>query len=440
MPRILLVGGGGREHALAWKLHRDDPSVRIVAAPGNPGIGSVATCVDVRADDVEGLAALAMRENVDLTVVGPEAPLAAGIADRFAELGLPLFGPTREAAELETSKRFAKELMLDAGVPTAAAELHTTLDGALAAVRRMGAPVVVKASGLAAGKGVIVCHSLPEAERAVVLMLGEGAFGEAGSEVLVEEFMAGEELSLFAVTDGTIAIPLLAAQDHKRLLDGDRGPNTGGMGAYAPVSLATPELVARVEEEILTPTLAAMRERGRPFRGLLYAGLMLTPEGPKVVEFNCRFGDPETQAILPLMESPLLDLLMPVARGGSLAGVEHPRWREGSAVTTVVAAPGYPDRASTGAPLTLPDTPGDVVVFHAGTRRAPGNGLVSSGGRVLAITAVAPALATARELSHATAMAVGLEGKQLRSDVAARELARQEGMADSYGATGAGAS
>lgn len=439
MPRILLVGGGGREHAIAWKLSQEDASVRIVAAPGNPGIASVATCVPIRADDVEGLAAVAMRENVDVTIVGPEAPLAAGIADRFGELGLPVFGPTRAAAELETSKRFAKELMLEAGVPTAAAELHTTLEGALGAVREMGAPVVVKASGLAAGKGVIVCQTLAEAERAVQLMLGEGAFGEAGSEVLVEEFMEGEELSLFAVTDGTIAVPLLAAQDHKRLLDGDQGPNTGGMGAYAPVSIATPELVAAVEETILVPTLTAMRERGRPFRGLLYAGLMLTNDGPRVVEFNCRFGDPETQAILPLMESRLLDLIMPVARGGSLAGVERPLWRAASAVTTVVAAPGYPEKAHTGAPLTLPAPADDVIVFHAGTRRDPDGSLYSAGGRVLAVTAVAPTLAAARERSHAMAVAVELDGKQLRSDVAARELTRQRAEGEDARPANAGA-
>lgn len=429
MTKVLLIGGGGREHALAWKLRRDDPALTIIAAPGNPGIAALGRCRPVAADDVDALLALALEERVDLTIVGPEAPLAAGIVDRFAEHGLPVFGPTREAAEIETSKRFAKQLMLDAGVPTSPAEFHTDVDEARAAVRRFGAPVVVKASGLAAGKGVIVCQTIADADRAIDLMLGEGVFGEAGAEILVEAFMTGEELSLFAITDGTVAVPLLAAQDHKRLLDGDEGPNTGGMGAYAPVSLATPELVAEVQRTILEPTLAAMRAGGRPFRGLLYAGLMLTPDGPMVVEFNCRFGDPETQAILPLMESSLLDLIAPVARGESLAGVPAPRWHAGGAVTTVVAAPGYPDRARTGEPLVLPPDGDDLIVFHAGTRRDDDGRLRSAGGRVVAVTAVAPTLSDARDRSHAAAVAVGLDGKQLRSDLAWRELDREADVA-----------
>jgi phosphoribosylamine--glycine ligase len=422
--KVLLVGGGGREHAIAWKLVRDDPSLELIAAPGNPGIGTLARCVPVAAADVDGLLALATAEGVALTIVGPEAPLAAGLVDRFAEHGLAVFGPTRAAAEIETSKRFAKQLMLDAGVPTAAAEFHTDLEAATAAVRRLGAPVVVKASGLAAGKGVLVCETLAEAERAVALMLGEGAFGEAGAEILVESFMEGEELSLFAVTDGTIALPLLPAQDHKRLLDGDRGPNTGGMGAYAPVSLGTPQLIDDVRRRILEPTLAAMREQGRPFRGLLYAGLMLTADGPMVVEFNCRFGDPETQAILPLMDSSLLELLQTVADGGSLADVAPPRWRDAAAVTTVVAAAGYPDAPQTGVPLTPPPAEGDRLVFHAGTRRADDGTLLSAGGRVLAVTAMAPTLAEARDRSREAAGATELAGRQFRSDIAWRELAR----------------
>ena len=429
MPKLLLIGGGGREHALAWKLRRDDPSLEIVAAPGNPGIAALARCEAVKADDVEGLLALAERERVELTVVGPEAPLAAGLVDRFAERGLAVFGPTRLAAEIETSKRFAKQLMLDAGVPTAAAEFHTEAGAAKAAARRFGAPVVVKASGLAAGKGVIVCATLDEADRAIDLMLRDGAFGAAGAEILVEAFMRGEELSLFAVTDGTVALPLLAAQDHKRLLDGDAGPNTGGMGAYAPVSLGAPELVADVRARILEPTLAAMRAAGRPFRGLLYAGLMLTEDGPQVVEFNCRFGDPETQAVLPLMESSLLDLVRTVATGGSLAGAAEPRWRDAAAVTTVVAAAGYPDAPRTGDPLELPADGAELVVFHAGTRRAPDGGLASAGGRVVAVTAVAPTLAEAAERSRDGAARTRLAGAQFRRDIGWRELARTPGAA-----------
>ena len=419
MPKLLLIGGGGREHALAWKLRRDDPSLEIVAAPGNPGIATLARCEAVRADDVEGLLALAERERVELTVVGPEAPLAAGLVDRFAERGLAVFGPTR----------FAKQLMLDAGVPTAAAEFHTEPAAAKAAVRRFGAPVVVKASGLAAGKGVIVCATVDEADRAIDLMLREGAFGAAGAEILVEAFMRGEELSLFAVTDGTVALPLLAAQDHKRLLDGDAGPNTGGMGAYAPVSLGTPELVADVRARILEPTLAAMRAAGRPFRGLLYAGLMLTDDGPQVVEFNCRFGDPETQAVLPLMESSLLDLVRTVATGGSLAGAAEPRWRDAAAVTTVVAAAGYPDAPRTGDPLELPADGAELVVFHAGTRRTADGGLASAGGRVVAVTAIAPTLAQAAVRSRDGAARTRLAGAQFRRDIGWRELARTPGAA-----------
>ncbi len=431
MAKVLIIGGGGREHALAWKLLRDDPLLDIIAAPGNPGIAALGRCVKLAADDVDSLLAVALEEGVSLAVVGPEAALAAGLVDRFVENGVPVFGPTMAAAEIETSKRFAKQLMLDHGVPTAAAEFHRDIESATAAARRFGAPVVVKASGLAAGKGVLVCQTLEDADRAIQMMLGENAFGEAGAEILIESFMTGEELSLFAITDGTVAIPLLAAQDHKRLLDGDKGPNTGGMGAYAPVSLATPELLDEVQRTILEPTLAALRECGRPFRGLLYAGLMLTESGPMVVEFNCRFGDPESQAILPLMESSLLDLLTRVARGESLAGVAAPRWRQASAVTTVVAAPGYPDRARTGEPLDLPDDTDDVVVFHAGTRRRDDGQLLSAGGRVVAITAVAPTLSAARDRSHAAAEKVGLAGRQLRNDLAWRELER---LADVTGA------
>ncbi|HMI41984.1 MAG TPA: phosphoribosylamine--glycine ligase, partial [Gemmatimonadaceae bacterium] len=292
--KVLIVGGGGREHALAWKFHRDDPDIKIIAAPGNPGIAELGECFPIGTDKLKELASLAEEERVDFTVVGPETPLEAGIVNLFQARGLPVFGPTREAARIETSKRFAKELMVRAGIPTARASQHADAKEAKAALSNFGTPVVVKASGLAAGKGVIVAQSAAEAERAIDAMIGDRVFGAAGREILIEEFMDGEELSLFAITDGHQALPLLAAQDHKRLLDGDFGPNTGGMGAYAPISIATPELVSKVMSEIIKPTLAAMREAGSTFKGLLYAGLMITDEGPKVVEFNCRFGDPET--------------------------------------------------------------------------------------------------------------------------------------------------
>ena len=281
--KLLLIGGGGREHALAWKLRRDDPSLEIVAAPGNPGIAALARCVPVGATDVVALVELARTEDVDVVLVGPEAPLAAGIVDIFRAVGVPVFGPTRRAAEIETSKRFSKDLMLQAGVPTARAEHFTDAAAAKAAVRRFGTPVVIKASGLAAGKGVIVAGSTGEADAAIDMMLRDGAFGAAGEELLVEEFMEGEELSLFVVTDGHTFLPMLPAQDHKRLLDGDAGPNTGGMGAYAPVSIGSTEVISAACSQIIAPTLEALREHGRTFTGLLYAGLMLTKAGPKVV-------------------------------------------------------------------------------------------------------------------------------------------------------------
>ena len=422
--KVLIVGGGGREHALAWKLRRDDPNAELIAAPGNPGIESVARCVPIAADKLEPLAELAEKQHVDFTLVGPEVPLEAGIGDLFQSRGLPIFGPTREAARIETSKRFAKDLMMGAGVPTARATHHTDARQAKLALSEFSAPVVIKASGLAAGKGVVIALSEAEAERAIDAMLNDHVFGAAGGEILVEEFMEGEELSLFVITDGEFALPFLAAQDHKRLLDGDFGPNTGGMGAYAPTSIATPDVVAQAMREIVEPTLAAMRKEGCPFKGLLYAGLMLTAEGPKVVEFNCRFGDPETQALMPLMDSSLIELVAAVAGGGSLARSRPPEWKSLSAVTTVIAADGYPEKPRTGDVIHLPAPETGVEIFHAGTARNPGGELVTAGGRVLAITAVAPDLPEAAEQSREFAERVSFKGKQLRQDIGWRELTR----------------
>jgi phosphoribosylamine--glycine ligase len=422
--KVLIVGGGGREHALAWKLRRDDPGAELIAAPGNPGIGSLARCVPVASNKLEPLADLAEKQRVDFTLVGPEVPLEAGIVNLFQSRGLPIFGPTREAARIETSKRFAKELMMEAGVPTARATHHTNAEEAKVALAEFTAPVVVKASGLAAGKGVIIAESAAEAERAIDAMLSDRVFGAAGGEILLEEFMEGEELSLFVITDGEHALPFLPAQDHKRLLDGDFGPNTGGMGAYAPTSIATAEVVARAMREIVEPTLAAMRQHGCPFTGLLYAGLMLTSEGPRVVEFNCRFGDPETQALMPLMESSLLELVAAVAGGGSLARSRAPEWKPLSAVTTVIAADGYPEQPRTGDVIHLPAPEEGVEIFHAGTAVNPGGELVTAGGRVLAITAVAADLFEAAEQSRTFAERVSFKGKQLRRDIAWRELTR----------------
>ncbi len=422
--KVLVVGGGGREHALTWKLCQDDPYLDVIAAPGNPGIEALGRCEPISATDIDGLCALAERERVELVVVGPEAPLELGLVDRLRLMGIPAFGPTKAAAEIETSKRFAKDLMLAAGVPTAMARTFTDATLAKAEVRRLGAPVVVKASGIAAGKGVIVAQTLAEAEMAVDSMLVDNAFGTAGAEVLVEDFMTGEELSVFALTDGTHVLPMIAAQDHKRIGEGDTGPNTGGMGAYCPVSIAPSTLIDEVVARVFTPTLRAMREQGRPFTGLLYAGLMLTPHGMKVVEFNCRFGDPETEAILPLLESSLLEPMLTIARGGSLAGHPPHRWRAGAAVTTVLAAHGYPGKVRSGDEIAISARGDDVIVFHAGTARDAEGALRTSGGRVLAVTALAPTLSAACRKSAAAASNIAFDGKQFRRDIGWRELQR----------------
>jgi phosphoribosylamine---glycine ligase len=427
---VLLVGGGGREHALAWKLKQDDPGLSLIAAPGNPGIADFAECVTLAPTDVDRLLALAIERSVDLAVIGPEAPLAAGIVDRFRAAGVPVFGPTRAAAEIETSKAFAKQLMLDAGVPTARAGVFDTVLEAKNCAREFGAPVVIKASGLAAGKGVIICETIAEADAAIESMLVGHAFGESGREVLVEEFMEGEELSVFALTDGERVLSLVPAQDHKRLLAGDRGPNTGGMGAYAPATLGEPAADAgtlrkTVEAAILHPTLAALREQARPFTGLLYAGIMVTAEGPKVVEFNCRFGDPETQAVLPIarLTPPLFALMHAAACGGGLPTGAECR-ANGYAVTTVLAAAGYPDSPRRGDVITLPPPRADSIVFHAGTARDDRGRLVTAGGRVLAVTGLGATFAEAQRASAEVAGQIEFAGKQYRDDIGWRERAR----------------
>jgi phosphoribosylamine--glycine ligase len=426
--KVLLIGTGAREHAIAWKLLRDDPSIEIICAQGNAGISEIAECIPVKAEDVKSLLGFANRADVDLTFVGPEAPLALGIVDAFRESGRAIFGPTRRAAEIETSKRFAKSLMLNAGIPTATASHHTSADDALEAIRRLGTPIVIKASGLAAGKGVVIARSMEEAERAVYMMLEDHVFGHAGDEILIEEFMEGEELSLFVLTDGTNALPMFAAQDHKRLLDGDAGPNTGGMGAYAPVSLATRRVMDDAMDRIVEPTLRALRDGGRPFTGLLYAGLMLTDTGPKVVEFNCRFGDPETEAVLPLMTSSLLDPVLAISRGDSLAGAPSIEWSGKSSVTTVLASYGYPDAPRRGDAVRLPAPPQGVHVFHAATtRERETETLITNGGRVLAITGIGDSIEEAAAKSRDYSERVSFDGKQFRRDIAWRELARNAG-------------
>ena len=426
--RVLLVGGGGREHALAWRLSQDDPNVRITAAPGNPGIAQLAECVPVSATDIDKLIQLARERRVDFTLVGPEAPLAGGIVDRFLAERLAIFGPTKAAAEIETSKAFSKVLMQEANVPTARAILATDPSRAKGAARAFGAPVVIKASGLAAGKGVVVCQTLEQADRVIDDMLVGGAFGVAGREILVEEFMEGEELSVFGITDGRGVIFLEPVQDHKRLLDGDAGPNTGGMGAYSPVSISTPRLRADVARLIFKPTLDALAARGRPFTGLLYAGIMVTRDGLKVIEFNCRFGDPETQAVLPITElrPSFTEILAAVARGDGIPG--GAMTRRGAAVTTVLAADGYPEQPRQGDAISIPDDLGeDVLVFHAGTAQRSTGELVTAGGRVLSVTARAESVGEAQRLSRTAAERIRFDGKQFRRDIGWRELARAAG-------------
>ena len=432
--KLLLVGGGGREHALAWRITHERPDVELIAAPGNPGIASLARCVPVSAGDVTGLVTLAWQERVDAVIVGPEAPLAAGLADAVVAHGIAVFGPTQAAAQLETSKAFAKDVMAAAGVPTARASMHTSVDSAKAAAREFGAPVVIKASGLAAGKGVVVAMTLDEADAAIGMMLEDNALGDAGAEVLVEEFMTGEELSLFVLTDGETAVPLPAAQDHKRVGEGDTGPNTGGMGAYCPADAGDPSFawhgdtlppgIQNVLDVIVAPTLREMRTRGMPFRGLLYVGLMLTPTGPRVVEFNCRFGDPETQAVLPALadDARLLDVMLQVARGERIHPV--PVFAPARAVvTTVIAAAGYPGTPQSGDAITLPDAADGSWVFHAGTTVRDG-ALVTSGGRVLAATTTGATLAAAQQRSGALAAGVHFAGAFFRRDIGWRAIAR----------------
>lgn len=424
--KILLIGSGGREHALADALSRENTRVEILAAPGNPGIADLARIIPVNANDFPALIAAAEQEAVNLVVVGPEAPLAAGLVDRLRQHRIPVFGPTMGAAMVETSKSETKAMMMAAGIPTAHAETHRDASDAKDAVKtRFGAPVVIKASGLAAGKGVIVCQTIAEAFDAIDRILDDKVFGEAGNECLVEEFMTGEELSLFAVTDGTNVLPMLGAQDHKRLLDGDDGPNTGGMGAYTPVSFCTAKLIDDVTERVFLPTLHALRKRDTPFTGLLYAGLMLTPDGPKVVEFNCRFGDPETQAILPMLRSSLLEPMLAVARGASLKNTSAFEWRAGASVTTVVASRGYPDAPETGAGIELPSFSDDIRVFHAGTAKGADGTLRTNGGRVFAVTAIADSFTDAQKRSRDAAANIGFDGARYRRDIGWREAERR---------------
>lgn len=422
--RLLVVGGGGREHALCWALRREAPDADLCCAPGNPGTASIATNLPISSDDIDRLADAADMRGIDLVIVGPETPLAGGLADRLRAEGRLVVGPSAAAAQIEASKAFSKEVMRAAGVRTARSETFDDLARALAYVAAHAEPLVVKASGLAAGKGAVVCAKRTEAATALTMMMADGALGDAGRIVVVEEFLDGEEMSVLAVTNGRDLELLPASQDHKRLLDGDAGPNTGGMGAYGPVSIGTPALLERVRAEVLAPTLAELRRRGTPFSGVLYAGIMVSPAGePWVIEFNCRLGDPETQVVLPLLDGGLIDCFSAVAAGRAPTPLRAAPSR--FAVTTVLAARGYPDRPELGAAITLPTPlPDGVTIFHAGTVRDRDGVLRVSGGRVLDVTAVAPTFAEARRLSREGAEAVQFDGKHFRSDIGWREAER----------------
>ncbi|MFP5225421.1 MAG: phosphoribosylamine--glycine ligase [Actinomycetota bacterium] len=417
--RILLIGSGGREHALAWSLSRSDSVSKIIAAPGNPGIGQLAECVAVKADDPDAVASLADQHSVDLVIVGPEAPLVAGVADAVRAKGIAVFGPSAAAAELEGSKTFAKEVMARAGVPTAASVTCTSLDEALKALADRGAPIVVKADGLAAGKGVTVAMDTATAEAAIRACMEDDAFGKAGSRVVLEDLLVGEEASLFCISDGARLFPLVGAQDFKRAHDGDQGPNTGGMGAYSPV----PHLAEGIEsavERICQPVIDQMRNDGTPFIGLLYAGLMIDGDGePSTVEFNCRFGDPETEVVLPRIEGDLGKVLLSAANGRlDASGL---RASDRACVTVVLASGGYPGTYETGKPITgIEDAEalGDVIVFHAGTKGADDGTLVTAGGRVLAVSALGNSVADARAKAYEAADLIRFEGKMNRTDIA----------------------
>lgn len=424
--KILVIGSGGREHALAWKLKDSPQTEKLYAIPGNPGIAAIAECVpQISLTDNAAVVAFAKENGIDLVVVGPEAPLAGGIVDALAAEGIKAFGPAKLAAEIEGSKAFSKGLMKKYGIPTAKYEVFSDAAAARAYIKAEGAPIVVKADGLAAGKGVVVAMTEEEALAAVDEIMEGEAFGAAGSRIVIEEFMAGEEVSILAFTDGKTIRAMIPSQDHKRAYDGDKGPNTGGMGAYAPAPVAPPALVAEVQKTILEPTIRAMEQEGRLYKGCLYAGLMVTAEGAKVVEFNCRFGDPETEVVLPLLKGDLVEIML-ACIDGKLADVEIP-WGTGAAVTVVLAAGGYPKAYEKGAEITgLADAEAKgCLVFHAGTAEKDGK-LVTAGGRVLNVVAEAADIRAAVEKAYRGVERVHFKDAFCRRDIAHRALERMK--------------
>jgi phosphoribosylamine---glycine ligase len=423
--KLLVIGGGGREHALCWKLAQSPQVEKLFCAPGNAGISKVAECVDLTVDDLDKLARFALRQSIDLTVVGPEAPLAAGIANRFERDGLRVLGPTQRAARLEGSKAFCKLFMRRHGIPTAEFQTFDDPERARTYIIERGAPIVVKADGLAAGKGVIVAATVDEALTAVDRIMVKRAFGEAGKTVVIEEALKGEEASIIALTDGKTILPFPTSQDHKRVFDNDQGPNTGGMGAYSPAPVVTDEVMDRVIRDVLVPTVHGMKKEGSPFRGVLYAGLMITESGPKVLEYNVRFGDPETQPLMMRARGDLVDVFMRAA-SGDLADATldfDPR----PAVCVVMAAGGYPEKYEKGRPITGLDEAAklpDVQVFHAATKTSANGNVITDGGRVLGVTALGKDVPDAIRRAYEGVGKIKWEGAHYRKDIGAKAMAR----------------
>ena len=417
--KVAVIGGGGREHALAWKLAQSPTVDSLYAIPGSVAMAEVATCVTIPLSDLDGIAAYCKNEGIDMLVVGPEVPLTEGLADICQKQGLAVFGPNKAAAQMEGSKVFAKNLMKKYHVPTAAYESFTDGEAAKAYIHQQGAPIVVKADGLAAGKGVVVAQTEQEALDAVDAMMKDHIFGASGGRIVVEECMVGEEASLLAFVDGKTIVPMISAQDHKRIFDGDKGPNTGGMGAYAPAPVMTPELVQAVETTILRPVVDGLRSEGITYQGCLYAGLMITADGPKVVEFNCRFGDPETQAVLPLLDGDLAQIMYACTQGTLQADMVS--WKQASACCVIMASAGYPASSHKGDVITGLDQVQDAMVFHSGTAEKDGQ-YVTNGGRVLGVTAVAPTLKEAIAEAYQNVQRIHFDGQQVRSDIGAKGL------------------
>lgn len=414
--KVLVIGSGGREHALVWKISQSPMVDKIYCAPGNAGIGQMAECVAIKAEDLDGLLDFALQNEIGLTVVGPEVPLTMGIVDKFQEKGLKIFGPSGRAAEIEGSKTFAKDLMAKYGIPTAKYGAFTDAAEAKAFLAEVGLPCVVKADGLAAGKGVLICETKEEAETAVDDILVDNKFGNAGSRVVVEEFLTGQEVSMLAFSDGKTIVPMVSSQDHKRIWDGDKGLNTGGMGAYSPAPIYTPDVHEIVVPQVLEATIKAMEQEGRPFAGILYAGLMLTADGPKVLEFNARFGDPETQAVLPRLKSDLVEIFLAII-DGRLSEMNI-QWHEEAAVCVVMASGGYPESSDKGRVITGLEDAAETgaIVFHAGTKETDGN-IVTNGGRVLGISALGKDIAEAIANAYRGVEKITFENMQYRTDI-----------------------